>query len=200
MFWGQHKLMQVQAELREYALSPAAWAEENYPGHGIDSYPVVTRTSRLLESEARNLQRGPARIAELRDAEAALSKVEREVLAEVERMRPTSGRVPWPTALQDFDTFCAEEMAAFESEDREYLRDRAAEDEQAAREEAEYQSALQRQSDEDDARMRAEFLALPLEEQENRRAHINALRKAMEEGKITMNDLIDWVNAASTAR
>lgn len=90
---------QAAAELAEYDTDPAAYARKNYGNHGIDSYPVTTRISRLREKVAYHSTRVGVRKQRIADAVAELEKVEQEVLAEVSDMRPTAGRVPWPTPI-----------------------------------------------------------------------------------------------------
>ncbi|MEF3134629.1 hypothetical protein OS035_24540 [Rhizobium sp. 268] len=90
---------QAADELAEYDANPEAYARKNYGNHGIDSYPVTTRISRLREKVAYHSTRGDVRKQRIADAVAELEMVEAEVLAEVSGMRPTSGRVPWPKTI-----------------------------------------------------------------------------------------------------
>lgn len=106
--------LQDEARWNEYARNPEAFARKYYPGHGVDSYPVQTNTSRIRAK----LDKLPARMErnqrDLEEADANLAKVEAEVLEEVSRMRPTSGRVPWPAPLEPYARFHARAMAKAE--------------------------------------------------------------------------------------
>jgi hypothetical protein len=99
--------IQDQARWDEYSRDPKGFAHKYYAPHGVDSYPVTTTISRLREKlEALPRKRERNRI-ELERADANLARVEEEVLREVTRMRNTTGRVPWPSPLEPFDTFHA---------------------------------------------------------------------------------------------
>jgi hypothetical protein len=107
---------QDQARWDEYAADPEAFARKYYSGHAVDSYPVQTNTGRIRE-KLDDLPRKRARNQrELEEADGNLALVEAEVLAEVQAMRPTSGRVSWPAPLEPFDWFYARAVADAEAE------------------------------------------------------------------------------------
>lgn len=94
---------QDEARWKEYAMDPDAFARKHYPGHGAESYPVQTNISRIREKLDKLPSRMERNQRELDIAQAELLRVEAEVLEQVQRMRPASGRVPWPTALEPLD-------------------------------------------------------------------------------------------------
>jgi hypothetical protein len=107
---------QDQARWDEYVADPEAFARKYYSGHAVDSYPVQTNTGRIRE-KLDDLPRKRARNQrELEEADGNLALVEAEVLAEVQAMRPTSGRVSWPAPLEPFDWFYARAVADAEAE------------------------------------------------------------------------------------
>lgn len=193
LFWGQHSFMQSQARLAEYARDPEAFARKHYPGHGIDSYPVTTTISRERDREAHHIKRRPERIVELKDAERHLEAIEREVLAEVQAMRPSGGRVPWPAPLPTFDDFCESEMQRFREEEAQAAIDQAADDAEFDRWQAEEAAEIQRQSDADDAAMLEEMASWSPDQLELYRVQGGAIVKALRDGKITMQDIIDRI-------
>ena len=99
---NQKRRLQAQAELDDFHRDPEAYAADRYGNHGVDSYPVQTRTSRLADDVAYRSSRISEIERDLPDAEAALVAVEADVLAEVLAMRPSTGRVPWPKPLPSF--------------------------------------------------------------------------------------------------
>lgn len=98
--------LQAQAELDVFHHDPEAYAADRYGNHGVDSYPVQTRTSRLADDVAYSSSRISEIERDLPDAEAALIAVEADVLAEVLAMRPSRRMSPLTgrnaaTAMQD---------------------------------------------------------------------------------------------------
>ncbi|MBM6595346.1 hypothetical protein [Microvirga pudoricolor] len=103
--------LQDEARWNEFVRDPEAFARKHYPGHGVDSYPVQTNTSRIREKLDKLPARRERNRRELEEADALLANVEAEVLEEVSRMRPTAGRVLWPPPLEPYETFHARVMA-----------------------------------------------------------------------------------------
>ncbi len=95
--------LQAQAELDLFHLNPEAYAAARYGNHGVDSYPVKTRTTRLVEDVDYRSRRIIEIERDLPGVLEALATVEADVLVEVQAMRPTTGRVPWPKSLPPFE-------------------------------------------------------------------------------------------------
>jgi hypothetical protein len=91
---------QDQARWDEYAANPEAFARKYYDGHGVDSYPVQTNKGRIREKLDDLPRKRVRNQRELEESDANLARVEAEVLVEVQSMRATSGRVPWPAPLE----------------------------------------------------------------------------------------------------
>ncbi|MCA8484832.1 hypothetical protein LGM85_12905 [Burkholderia multivorans] len=87
-----------------YDINPYAYADEYYSGRGVDSYPVQTGINRDREELDYYQRRAPERIVELAEAETNLARVEDEVLISVLKMRPSTGRVPWPRPLKSLES------------------------------------------------------------------------------------------------
>lgn len=96
---------QIRSRLDSFDRDPEAFASRHYGRHGVDSYPVQTNISRNREHLNYIDGKREQRISILAEAEANLELVEATVLAEVSRMRPTAGRVPWPRKLPNFDDY-----------------------------------------------------------------------------------------------
>ncbi len=103
--------VQDEARWTEFARNPEAFARKYYAGHAVDSYPVQTNTSRIREKLAKLPARRDRNRRELEEAEVLLARVEVEVMEEVRRMRPTSGRVDWPAPLEPYDQFFKRALA-----------------------------------------------------------------------------------------
>ncbi len=101
---GDRRIQKASDRVSAYSISPQYYADEFYRGMDADSYPVQTRIVRDWEELAYYERRAPERIVELAEAEAALARVEDEVLLKVLAMRPSTGRVPWPRRLKPFET------------------------------------------------------------------------------------------------
>jgi len=103
--------LQDEARWNEFTRDPEAFARKYYPGHGVDSYPVQTNTSRIREKLDKLPARRERNQRDLGEANAQLTKVEAEVQGEVSQMRPTTGLVPWPSSMEPYETFHARAMA-----------------------------------------------------------------------------------------
>lgn len=103
--------LQDEARWQEFARDKEAFAQKYYPGHSVDSYPVQTNTSRIREKLDKLPARRERNQRELEIADTNLAKIEAEVLSEVSRMSPTSGRVPWPVPLEPYEAFYLKAMA-----------------------------------------------------------------------------------------
>lgn len=113
--WAQREISEIEKKLADFEADPVGWAETNYPGHGPDSYPVQTHISRASDALIRKKGRRSAELQALANAQENLRLVEQEVLDKISRLRPTSGRVPWPEPLADIPTY-ARELQAWKDE------------------------------------------------------------------------------------
>lgn len=190
------RLLQCELEVADFEADPELYARRYYPGHGVDSYPVQTRISRLREDIAHRRRRRPEEVEAWRTAEAETDRVEAEVLAEVQRMRPSEGRVPWPVRPG----------AAMEREAREAL-DRIRHEAETTWERVQaYRAQLHQQMDAELAQIDAEFekeaeafraehrAEIEAMEPAAREAYLarwNAFVQALEEGRVTAVDVIE---------
>lgn len=98
----EDRIAQDEKRLLEYQADPVAFAKRYYGNNAPDSYPVQTNISRCEEG----IERRQARKESLRDAlRAADSELELTisgVLNEVQNLRRSAGRVPWPKPLPNF--------------------------------------------------------------------------------------------------
>ena len=100
---AEDRIRDDSEELGFYERDPRGWADKRYgPQFTLDSYPVITRSTRIRDDLELRIERRPLRALDLRNAEQTLSTIEEEVLVRVRGMRPTSGRVPWPPVLPLF--------------------------------------------------------------------------------------------------
>lgn len=100
--WAEKRIPETEAKLAAFDADPEGWSELNYPTcGGPSSYPVQTHITHAREYLARKIERRPAEAQALEDALQNLQEVEADVLAKVQSMRPTPGRVPWPKPVKD---------------------------------------------------------------------------------------------------
>lgn len=182
-----------QARVDEFEADPEAFARKYYRGHSVDSYPVTTTMARTRERLDYNIRRQPVRIERLAEAERNLATVEEEVLREVQAMRPSAGRVPWPAPLKPMKRFreaLAEEHRRWEEQDRRereaYAIKEAAEDERGRIE-------RERQNDLEIAEYHRRFALLSPEEQARQREASQRIIDLVESGKILKSDLFSAV-------
>jgi hypothetical protein len=190
---GEYNIAQSRKRLAEFDGDPDAFASRHYGANSVDSYPVQTTINREGERLAYNERRRIERISELAEMEAALRRVEEEVLAQVAKMRPTPGRVRWPSQLPSFQQYRCD----FDHE-TERLRlqsevDRAKNDAEfellVRQEERLFEESRQLQ----ELERRAEFAALSPEDQEKVRDQGARIVADLKSGKITMQDILNAV-------
>jgi hypothetical protein len=100
---AEQRIRETISEIEEFENGPDAYALCRYGRtHGVDSYPVVTRLSRLRADLDRSIDRRAVRAVALRDAESALAATEAETLRIVLGMSPSKGRVSWPEPVPAF--------------------------------------------------------------------------------------------------
>jgi hypothetical protein len=182
-----------QARVAEFEADPEAFAGKYYRGHGVDSYPVTTTMARTRERLEYNVRRQPVRIERLAEAERTLATVEEEVLREVQAMRPSTGRVPWPPPLKPMKRF---REARAEEERHWQERDRSEREAYAVKEAAEHerkQIEQERLNDLEIAEYHRQFALLPREEQARQRDASQKIIDLVESGKISKSDLFSAV-------
>jgi len=103
IIWGGKAIARCAARIEDYESDPQGFADRFYQGKDWDSYPVQQTMRVERERLAYNEGRVPVRLVELAEAEANLEQVEEAALIRVAAMRPSSGRVPWPTRLPSFE-------------------------------------------------------------------------------------------------
>jgi hypothetical protein len=190
--------LQAQAELNVFHCDPEAYAADRYGNHGVDSYPVQTRTSRLADNVGYRSSRISEIERDLPDAEAALVAVEADVLAEVLGMRPSTGRVPWPKPLPSFTGRIARGLEA-QQRDIDAAPARVAA--YRARLKAEYDSEmaeLDRQTQREDEAEQRRFASLSPAQQEAERAEIRTFLKVVEERGLSAGDLFKGFGVSDT--
>ncbi|ARA80304.1 MULTISPECIES: hypothetical protein [Pseudomonas syringae group] len=192
------KLAEEQAVVDEFESDPVAFAARKYPRHDVDSYPVQTHISRKRESIEYQLKRKPERWIELEEAEANLARVEAEVLAEVASMRPSSGRLPYPSPLPPFEVqrqVTISEHQAFRIQEK---ADHAVYMAEIERESQEEDAELQRQSDLEDEQYREErrlrLASMTEDERQVLLAHEARFSELLRSGKVTVHDVIAHLN------
>lgn len=188
---------QTRSRLDEFESDPHGFASRHYGRNGADSYPVQTHIARARERMDYIESKREKRVLDLAQAEANLELVEAAVLSEVSRMKPTSGRVPWPRKLPSFANYREEvsrELAQCRREHERYLRDV----------EADYRAELRAL---DEARDRED--AVYLEEARARRATMTPAQlerdaaaskfiiEGLQSGAFTALDIINHLRAKS---
>lgn len=180
-----------QARVKEFESDPKAFAARYYRGHDVDSYPVTTTMERTRERLEYNIRRQPVRIERLAEAERNLVAVEEDVLREVQTMRPSSGRVPWPAPLKPMPRFrqaVAEEERRWQEKDR---RDREAWAIKQAAEDERARIERERESEAEIAEYHRQFALLPTEEQARQQEASRKIIAMVESGEISKTDLFN---------
>jgi hypothetical protein len=114
IIYGEYNAQQSAERVAEFELDPQEFARTRYPGFEVESYPVQTTIERERERLAYNIGRHSARLSDLDEAVELLDQVEIKVLKQVENMRSTSGRVPWPTDLPSYSHYSTSLRRSFE--------------------------------------------------------------------------------------
>jgi len=195
---GEIKLSEEQAVVNEFESDPVAFAARKYPRHDVDSYPVQTHISRKRESIEYQLMRKPERWIELEEAEANLARVEAEVLAEVASLRPSAGRLSYPSSLPPFEVqrqVTISEHQAFRIQEK---ADHAVYMAEIERESQEEDAELQRQSDLEDEQYREErrlrLASMTEDERQVLLAQEARFSELLRSGKVTVHDVIAHLN------
>lgn len=195
---GEIKLSEEQAVVDEFESDPVAFAARKYPRHDVDSYPVQTHISRKRESIEYQLMRKPERWIELEEAEANLARIEAEVLAEVASMRPSAGRLSYPSSLPPFEVqrqVTISEHQAFRIQEK---ADHAVYLAEIERESQEEDAELQRQSDLEDEQYREErrlrLASMTEDERQVLLAQEARFSELLRSGKVTVHDVIAHLN------
>ncbi|KTC62380.1 MULTISPECIES: hypothetical protein [Pseudomonas syringae group] len=201
---GEIKLSEEQAVVDDFDSDPVAFAAKNYPRHDVESYPVQTHISRKRESVEYQRKRKPERWIELEEAEANLARIEAEVLAEVASMRPSAGRLPYPSPLPPFETQRQAKISEHHAFRVQEKADHALYLAQVERESQEEEAELQRQSDLEDERYREERrIQLASMTEDERQALFAQERRVIEllqSGKVTVHDIIAHLNKKNSEK
>ncbi len=195
---GEIKLREEQAVVDEFESDPVAFAARKYPRHDVDSYPVQTHISRKRESIEYQLMRKPERWIELEEAEVNLARIEAEVLAEVASLRPSAGRLSYPSSLPPFEVqrqVTISEHQAFRIQEK---ADHAVYLAELERESQEEDAELQRQSDLEDEQYREErrlrLASMTEDERQVLFAQEARFSELLRSGKVTVHDVIAHLN------
>jgi hypothetical protein len=131
------RIAQERTRISEFEKDPVLFAKKYYRNHAVDSYPVQTNISRARENLEYRERRFPEKQKCQGDAERELIDVTEIVIAEVNALRPSSGRVPWPKRVPGLDELRkaqSKEMREVEREDEKERLRQVAEDEENERE------------------------------------------------------------------
>ena len=94
----EQEVVDAMMHLQVYENDPDLFAAMYYPGvpEGAASYPVQTNIERTREKLSYRRERLPVYGARVEEAEMEAAEAEREVQQELARLRPSTGREPWP--------------------------------------------------------------------------------------------------------
>ena len=112
---------------------------EKFISGNLSDHAYDLQIESIRRKQARESQRGPERYAELDALDVALAALEIEVLQKVAVMRPSKGRVRWPSPLPPFEETARTYAAALDEVDRvsrqkhEHMMARFAEQDEKAR-------------------------------------------------------------------
>lgn len=187
-------------ELAAYYADPEAYARARYPGHGVDSYPVKTRISRIEEKVAYNSTRGEVRKKRIEDAVAEIERVEAEVLAEVSGMRPTTGRVPWPKAIPAAEDILANHRKDFANMVQQALRDKVIREAEWAEEDRLEDERVRKQQEIDDEQTRAMLREMTPEQQAEWWAAIEAIVEDLRSKKVGLHNIDEYIKSGGWKR
>lgn len=192
------RLSEDSAVVAEFDADPVAFAAKKYPRHTVDSYPVQTHISRKREDVLYRTKRIPERWIELADAEANLATVEAEVLAEVAGMRPSSGRLPYPSPLPTFEVQREAKISEHQALVIQAKADHVLYLAEIERESQEEDAELQRQSDIQDEQFREErrleLASMTEEERQVLFAQEARFNELLRSGKVTFLDVLAYLN------
>lgn len=91
---------------------------EKFISGNLSDHAYDLQIESIRRKQARESQRGPERHAELDALDVALAALEIEVLQKVAVMRPSKGRVRWPSPLPPFEETASTYAAALDEVDR----------------------------------------------------------------------------------
>lgn len=139
--YAEKNYEQSRARVDAYEDDPVAFAARHYHNHEWDSYPVQTNVATNRERNDYHERRRDERIRELAVLESELLRIEEQVLVEATRMRPTTGRVPWPRKIPSMKRFQEDLEAEIRREDDLWCQERAKDDAEFERMLAEEEAA-----------------------------------------------------------
>jgi len=114
----EEEIVDALARIREFETDPELFAELHYYGvtGSAESYPVQTTIERMREKLSYRSRRLPVYMQRIVDAEENVRAAEREVLEQLAKMRPSAGRVPWPSEPNALDRYRKDEQARRQKE------------------------------------------------------------------------------------
>lgn len=188
---------QIRRRLDEFNSDPQSFVSRHYGSNGVDSYPVQTNISRATSRMEYIDSKRDQRVVDLAEAEANLELVEATVLAQVSRMKPTAGRIPWPRKLPSFANYRDEvthELEQCRLKHECYLRDIEAEFQAEIR-------ALDEQREKDDEAAMAEWAtaraAMSPEQLARDDASTRLILDGLRSGAFTALDIINHLKSRS---
>ncbi|WP_088310905.1 hypothetical protein [Novosphingobium sp. B 225] len=198
--YAEKNYEQSRARVDAYEEDPIAFAARFYQNHEWDSYPVQANLATNRERNECHERRREERIKELAELESALMRTEELVLAEVTRMRPTTGRVPWPRSLPAFTKFRAQLEMEMRREDERWRAERARDDAEFERMIAHEESALEELQELGDKELLRDLAAMSPSEYANYRAWADYFVLSLRSGSLGMQDILSQVRSNKRAR
>lgn len=193
--YAEKNYEQSRARVEAYDDDPAGFAARYYRNHEWDSYPVQTNVATNRSRMEYHEQRCDERIRELAVLESELLRIEAQVLVEVTRMRPTTGRVPWPRKMPAMKRFQEDLEAEMEREDELWRQERAEDDAEFERILAEDEASLEAENERADDEMRQSIAAMSSTEYANYRAWADYFVEGLRSGTLSMQDVLAQIRA-----
>ena len=189
--YAEKNYEQSRARVDDYERDPEGFAARYYRNHTWDSYPVQTNVATNRERNQYHERRRDERLSELAELESELLRIEEQVLAEVTRMRPTPGRVPWPRRLPPFAKFREQFEREMQKEDERWRAERARDDAEFERMIAEEEAEIEDERRRGDAQLRRDLAAMSPTEYANYRAWADYFVDGLRSGSLTMQDVLE---------
>lgn len=187
---SEYNVRQDKKRVKEFESDPNGFAARHYGQHGVDSYPVQTNIERCRERISYHNRRKNERIGELAELETALMKIEEEILAEVNYMRPTAGRVPWPDPLPTFQKHQKQFADENNRLDEELREERKKDDEEFERLIAEEETRSAEEYRVATENFQQRIASMPPEEYARFRTWADYVTDGLKTGRITISDIL----------
>jgi hypothetical protein len=188
----EQEIVDAMMHLQVYENDPDLFAAMYYPGvaDGAGSYPVQTNIERTREKLSYRRERLPVYSARAEEAEKEAAEAEREVQQELARLRPSSGREPWPrepAPLEKHRALARADHKQSRESFRRYVEKRHAKNLEAAARRREDDARFLRETD---AYMEQTLAMMPPETAAAHRAFYQALRDAVACGDFGMQEIV----------